>query len=399
MRRPWRIIAIWRKYSFNKYISSILFALLTSIALARAFQQFYFVDAAKVHQYSLWWHIPFNLFIWWLWMLFVPLVYWTMVTLREKTGNPWSGFIVYLLLPGLFILVRQTIAAAVVYIIIGQSTFLHTLGSRTLRAPIIWIDFVVYYSIMIGVRIVEYQQKRETDKVKIVQLQARLTQSQLNALRSQLRPHFLFNALNSVSTSIFLKENTDAKRMLALISNFLKTTVTENNQQEISLQQELSFINRYLQIEKVRFEEKLTVVRDLAPETLTASVPSFLLLPLVENTIYHAIVPNIHGGTIRLASKKEGDVLTIIVEDTGPGTNETARKKKSGEGIGIKITKERLEHRYGTNQSLQFEHGTMGGLKATIRIPFKQQESLQRVKPSGPRASNEFNRSSRLQRT
>jgi sensor histidine kinase YesM len=367
-----RLFYFLNKHSFNKYLSGFLFFLLTLIALARAFQQYYFIDAEKAAQYSLWWHIPFNLFIWWLWLLFVPLIYWITITLNEESLKKLHGVVMYLILPVVTIGFRHAIAAMIVWIFIGHSTFFNTFMSRTIRGPGIWIDFVVYFSIMIGVRIIEYQQKMETDKLRFTQLQTRVTRSQLGALKSQLRPHFLFNTLNSLSTAIVLNENEEAKRMLSLIKNFLKTTIDDRVQQEIPFEQELRFINQYLEIEKVRYEEKLTIEEEIAPNTLQAAVPSFLLLPLVENCIYHAIAQKVSGGTVRIASKLEANELVIMVEDNGPGLEGFAMKKKGHEGVGIKITKERLFYSFGEQHTLRFENGSLGGLTVTIKIPFKR---------------------------
>jgi two-component system, LytTR family, sensor kinase len=367
-----RFISLIRKYSFNQSISAILFGLLTTIALVRAFQQYYIISADTASQSSLWWHIPFNLFLWWIWFLFLPVIYWITVTLSNKSHTIYYWALIYIFLPVCIIGFHQTIASMVAVFVRGESNFSSRLYQRTINNRWIWLDIVAYFSIVIVVRIVEYQKKNVMDKLKYTQLQSRLVQSQLNALKSQLQPHFLFNTLNSVSTSIILKENEEAKRMLSLIKNFLKTTVDESDQHEIPFKQELHFINQYLEIERVRFEDKLKIVQEIAPETLQAVVPSFLLLPLVENSIYHAIAPSILEGIIRITSQRENETLTIIVEDNGPGVDEFMRKKKPQEGVGIKITKDRLHHLFGDHQSLTFENGTLGGLKVTIKIPFKK---------------------------
>jgi membrane glycosyltransferase len=114
-----------RRYCFNKYLSGLLFILLTLIALSRAFQQYYFIDAAKVTQYNLWWHIPFNLFIWWLWLLFVPVIYWITVTLNKQSMKKFYGIVMYLILPLVMIALRQAIASVIVINYIGNVTFFY----------------------------------------------------------------------------------------------------------------------------------------------------------------------------------------------------------------------------------------------------------------------------------
>jgi hypothetical protein len=356
-----------KTYTFNKYLSWILFTVLTIIGITRALQQYFIFDVGKSLQHSfLLWHIPFNIFIWWLWFLFVPIIYW--ITVRFGRLHWIFSYIIF---PALIILARQSIATLTIVAIRETSTFPSVLYHRTIQGPGIWVDLVVFFSIMIGVRIVEYKQQSERDTLKNSQIMARLAQSQLNALKSQLRPHFLFNTLNSLSASIVLHENEEAKRMLSLIRNFMKTTIDESNHQEITFDQELQFINQYIEIEKVRYEDKLRVERSIAPETLPALVPSFLLLPLVENSINYAIVPKISDGLLRISSTRENDDLTIMIEDNGPGLDGFIGRNKSKKGVGIKITKERLEHLYKDQYALQFENRSSGGLRVLIKIPYR----------------------------
>jgi sensor histidine kinase YesM len=353
---------------------------LTGIAIVRALQQYYIIDiTTKKIQLSLWWHIPFNLFLWWSWFLFLPVIYWITTALSFRTRKLYYWLLLYILLPLGVIFLRQFVATVITYLVQHDREFLVLLMKRTLQNGWIWLDFVVYVSIAIAIRIIEYQQKNTRDILKYTQTQGRLVQSQLSALSSQIRPHFLFNALSSVSTSIVLKENTEAKRMLALISSFLKTTVEENDQQEIQLCKELSFINQYLQIEKIRFNDKLKIVQEIDPQTLSATVPSFLLLPLVENSIYHAIASSMLEGTIFISTKKDDNQLTIVIEDTGTDSEVASVKKKTKEGIGLKITKDRLQYLYGDQHSLSITRGTLGGWKVIICLPFREQRQFASV--------------------
>ena len=360
-----------KQYSFNRYLSGILFLVLTLIAVARALQQYYIFDAGKLVQHSLWWHIPFNLCIWWLWLIFVPFIYWVTVRFQRL---PW--IVSYLLFPVCMILLRQSIAAVIIYFLRGTSTFPSILFYRTIRGPGIWVDIVVFFAIVIGIRVVEFKHQSERDSLKYTQLLARLAQSQLNALQSQLRPHFLFNTLNNLSTSIVLHENAEAKRMLSLIRNFLETTLDENNRQEITFEQELRFINQYIEIEKVRYEDKLRVEQYIPPETLPALVPRFLLLPLVENSMNYAIAPKRTDGFLGIRATQDGETLEIVVEDNGPGWNGTPAAGKSHKGVGMKNTRERLQHLYRDRFTLQYENRPQGGFQVLIRIPYRLTPSV-----------------------
>jgi sensor histidine kinase YesM len=360
-----------RKYSFDRYVSGLLFIVLTMIAITRAFQHIYIVDVYEPVQYGLWWHIPFNLFLWWSWFLFVPVLYWIAVRITIDTHKLLYWLIVCFFLPIVIVLIRQTVASFIITSILAdKNDFNAMLHWRMFNNPWVWLDMIVYFAIIMGIRIVEYQHQSKLNELRFSKLQAQLAQSQLSALESQLHPHFLFNTLNTVSTLILKADNKEAERMLSLLKKLIRTTLYESERQEITLEEELRFINHYLEIEKVRFNDKLKVKEDIAKDTLKAQVPNFLLQPIVENAIYHAIAPKISNGILWLTSKKENGYLSIIVEDNGTGMGLTRKQKKSKEGVGLKITKERLAHLFGENHQFLLDKGALGGLRVTIRIPF-----------------------------
>ena len=352
---------------FYLYLSKLLFVILTIIAIAVALQHYYIISDPKT-RFTLWWHIPFNLFYWWCWLLFLPVMYYVAQKLKPDDSKSFYWVVVYLFVPIIIVLIHQAIASLVIATFLNYLNFPTLLYKRLLRNSWVWVDFVIYFTIMIAINVVDYQQKSKINRLKYSQLQARLAQSQLNALKSQLHPHFLFNTLNTLSTLILKADNTEAERMLSLLNNFLKTTVYESDRPEITLEEELLFITHYLEIEKVRFKDKLEVNEDIDAGTLKASVPSFLLQPIVENAIYHAIAPKKSRGVINIISKKENEKLFISVEDNGPGLS-GFNKKKSKEGVGLKITRERLVHLFGKNQQFELGNSALGGLSVKIIIP------------------------------
>jgi LytS/YehU family sensor histidine kinase len=223
--------------------------------------------------------------------------------------------------------------------------------------------------------VVEYQQKNKMTELRFTRLQSQLAQSHLNALKSQLHPHFLFNTLNTISTLILKADDSEAERMLSLLNNFLKTTVFQSDRQEITLEEELRFVKDYLEIEKVRFSDKLEVKENVAKETLQAQVPNLLLQPIIENAIYHGIAHKTSHGIIQISTKKKEGQLLICVEDNGPGLT-MMKKKKSKEGVGLKITKERLAQLFGTDHLFELENLVSGGVRVTISIPFTHSEPM-----------------------
>jgi two-component system, LytTR family, sensor kinase len=364
--------SIVKKYFVSIRFSLWLFFLLTCIGVVRGLQHYFVVDAYNPVQFGLWWHIPFNLFMWWIWFLFFPAIYFVEKKIDSSINKLSHWLLLYFLLPLVIIVIRQAVASFIITIVlVGYSEFFPLLFVRILANVWIWIDIAVYFAIVFSIRLVEYRRQNEINEVNLSRLQGQVSQSRLDALRSQLHPHFLFNTLNTLSTLILKKDNNEAERMLALLNNFLKTTLQESNRNEITLKEELRFINDYLEIEKVRFHDKLEVREEIDEETLTASVPNFLLQPIVENAIHHAIAPKTADGVLYISTRKEHDNLSIVIEDNGPGLISQS-KKKSKEGKGMKITKERLSQLFGERYVFRLDRSAFGGVKVFIQIPFIQ---------------------------
>jgi two-component system, LytTR family, sensor kinase len=347
-----------------------LCALLTVIGLARALQHYYIVDAYEPVQFGLRWHVPFNLFLWWSWLLFLPLI--SLIARFEvrRRHQLFASLLTYFLAPLLIVVLRQTIASIIINsILVGYATLEVLLVRRLLGNFWVWLDIVVYFLILLSLQMIYYHQQDEANAAKLARLQGQLAHSRLNALESQLRPHFLFNTLNTLSTLLLRGDGPEASRMLALLRNFLSITVDKNERHSIPLRDEIHFISHYLEIERVRFKDKLSVVFEIAQATEDAIVPRFLLQPIVENAIYHAIEPSRSMGTIRIASEQHSASLRLVVEDSGSDTV-SEKKKKQKEGVGLKITRQRLEHLYGDRFDLTFGRTTPAGYKVSISIPF-----------------------------
>ena len=201
-------------------------------------------------------------------------------------------------------------------------------------------------------------------------LEAELTQSKLDSLRSQLRPHFLFNTLNAIS--VFVTEDADrAREMLLRLAALLRRSLDEEAH-EVSLRQELAFVDDYLEIQRGRFGDQLLVRIDIDPAVLDARVPVFLLQPLLENAIEHGKTDD-HRTTIALRAGREGDQLRVTLDDDGPGVADATVVR---EGIGLRNTRARLHHLYGAVASVQLTPASRTpdsrGTHVDIRIPFAE---------------------------
>ena len=199
------------------------------------------------------------------------------------------------------------------------------------------------------------------------QLEAQLAQAQLSALRMQLHPHFLFNTLHAISELVH--ENPGAaERMIVRLSDLLRLTLDQSAAAEVPLHQEIEFLKRYLEIEQVRFEDRLDVDFEVEPATLEAAVPNFLLQPLVENALRHGLADKLHGGQLRIECRRSDGRLSMRVSDNGPG----ARVTEIHAGLGLGITQQRLQRLYRGEHRLELRNPASGGCEVEIEIPWKR---------------------------
>jgi LytS/YehU family sensor histidine kinase len=199
----------------------------------------------------------------------------------------------------------------------------------------------------------------------------RASQAQLQALKMQLHPHFLFNALNSIS-ALVRKDPEAADRMIARLGDFLRLTLEASATQEVLLRQELEFLDCYLEIERVRYHDRLTTRLDIDPQTLNCRVPNLILQPIVENAIRHGIAPRATPGHIEILAEQADGSLRIQVRDNGPGlppNHNGAAAQGLREGLGLANTRARLAQLYGTSHRFELQNDARGGLVVTLELP------------------------------
>ena len=195
-------------------------------------------------------------------------------------------------------------------------------------------------------------------------------EAQLKMLRYQLNPHFLFNTLNAISTLILEQRNAVANSAVSGLSDFLRYTLDQDPMKKVSVQQELEALNLYLDIEKMRFGERLRLEYDVQPDARDALVPSLLLQPLIENAIKYAVSPREHGGAIRIGARVVEDMLSLEVSDDGPGLVDVTRLG-NGRGVGLRNTRERLHVLYGDAGRVSIENMSPG-LSIRLRLPLER---------------------------
>jgi two-component system LytT family sensor kinase len=226
----------------------------------------------------------------------------------------------------------------------------------------------VYVPIVVVAQAVSYHQRFRERDLRASQLEGQLAKAHLHALKGQLQPHFLFNTLHSIS-ALMLTDVIAADRMMSRLSDLLRMSLEGSSAQMTTLNHELEFANGYLEIEKIRFEDRLTVVLDIAPDTLDAQVPHLLLQPLVENAVRHGIARLSSGGEIRISANHYAGTLHLQVRDNGPGLAEHG-EVQSKDGLGVGATRERLRTLYGDDQQIEIRNATQGGVEVNVRIPF-----------------------------
>jgi LytS/YehU family sensor histidine kinase len=236
------------------------------------------------------------------------------------------------------------------------------------------INFLLYWTIVGLTHAFDYYRRyRERErraaelKIAAAHLEAQLAQAQLDALKMQLHPHFLFNTLNTISV-LMQDDVSAANRMLIRLGELLRVALKNETAQEVSLRQELEFLRGYLEIEQTRFQDRLQVDFDVEPEALDSLVPNLILQPLVENAIKHGIAPRAEAGTIRVEAKRRNGRVRLVVRDDGSGFMEA---KNQASGIGLSNTRARLEKLYGAEHSFEICSPDGGGLEVKVTIPFR----------------------------
>jgi signal transduction histidine kinase len=242
--------------------------------------------------------------------------------------------------------------------------------SRAFMSSGIYLALIFAWLFVVGSHAFLYYQRFKSAEEKRTALTAQLAQAELQALKMQLHPHFLFNTLHSIS-SLVLEDPPKANSMIARLGDFLRLTLEHSDEQMVKLEQELEFLRCYLEIEQVRFEDRLTVEFTVDPDTLSQSVPHMILQPLVENAIRHGIAPRAVMGHLEICSTRSNGVLHLEVNDNGPGLGMSGQSIENG--LGLKNVRARLQQIYGKDYSFDLIERPEGGLRAVLNVPFNSE--------------------------
>jgi signal transduction histidine kinase len=338
--------------------------------------QVYFEMLHKPGMHHSWWRIVFwQLTVWYAWGCLTPII----LGLGRRVagaGAPWfRGLVVHL--PMSLVLPAIHVAAATYLRILIQPfdvwsdtrPFIDQYSGE-LRSLFLF-DFFVYWAVLGVGYAFDYRERYRERESAASELRAQLAQARLEALKVQLHPHFLFNTLHAISGLVRSNERQPAVNMIAGLSELLRRALDSADEQEVPLREEVKFVELYLDIQKVRFSDRLTVRMDVAPETHDALVPNMLLQPLVENAVRHGVSPGESPGLLVVSAYRAGRMLHVEVADDGPGLQSGWRLEES-EGIGLANTVERLKRLYGDGHRFELRNGAGRGVTASVVIPFRE---------------------------
>jgi two-component system, LytTR family, sensor kinase len=322
------------------------------------------------------------------WALFTPLIY--SLSRRYSFGlRHWKiPFLFHTLAGILFACAGALLAAFWIYLF--PWTRSHPFAPFRLELiALFWEDIPRYCLIVAVSQAVTYRNQYREREIKSSQLEMQLAHAQLNALKMQLEPHFLFNVLNSI-VALTRKDALLAERMTLQLADLLRMSLQNTGRHEVPLRQELEFLDCYLRIQQTRFHDRLAVRFDIDPLTLNAVVPHLVLQPLVENAIRHGITPRLLPGRIEVQALKQEHRLVLQVLDNGAGLP-IGFREKSEHGVGLSNTRARLQQLHGDNFEFSCENLPSGGCGVKIVVPFREIEKTE--EPSGnDRAHTNANR-------
>src|SRR5215831_7265651 len=366
-RRPALLFATWT------LIGLVFAAVSYGVALSQNDKRFGIAASLKL-----------NLVLFYLWGVFSPVIFRFCRRFRvEFRRLSIRNLMVHVPAIVLFAAVHETLLLAILWSIKpstrGELTTITDYYARHFGYGF-YLDLIIASLIVIGAHALLYYDDFRASELQQSSLKTQLAQAQLRALKMQVHPHFLFNTLHSIS-SLVLEDPTKANSMIARLGDFLRLTIENSEQQWVTLKEETEFLRCYLDIEQVRFGDRLTVAFELEPQTLSAQVPHLILQPVVENAIQHAIAPRAARGRINIEAKRLDSLLRLEISDNGPGISSNANLpgKKC---VGLTNVRTRLQRTYGPDFRFELRNTGDGGLTVVMEIPFHPDADLEEQQPT-----------------
>jgi two-component system LytT family sensor kinase len=302
-----------------------------------------------------------------MWASLAPLI----LRLREKmplSRGHWYGGISFHLAMSFVVMATYYLGRILAYMLFGEKILddfwyvaLKGFYGRNI------IDMGFYWAVLAFGYSMELYQRYKNEELKSAQLEARLIETELKALREQLRPHFLFNTMNTIAVLVREGKNDEAVTLLARLSSLLRMSLDTSRTHEVTLRQEMEFLDRYIEIQKARFSDRLSVSVDIEPAALDARIPNLILQPLVENAILHGIAPKSGPGHVCVNGHVAEGNLHLEVRDDGPGLSHQGEGMK--EGVGLSNTRERIAKIYGPRGRISLHSEPGRGVSVQLVFP------------------------------
>ena len=333
------------------------------------------------------WRAPLlsSLAQWWTWGLMTPLIFATDRRL-PFTGKQLARRVAAHLMASLLFtaayLVLFTLLRAVLGVVPWSALRPANLFAMGMLGWYLW-SLLIYFVIVGALQAYRYYERyllSELRLERLERLERQFTEARLNALRMQLDPHFLFNALNTISSHVE-RDPKLTRRMIEHLGDLLRISLENKDRQEVPLAEEMAFLDHYLAIQRIRFGDKLKVEIDVAPEVRTAAVPSLIVQPLVENAIRHGISMRVSGGTVSVSAKPVGERLEIRIRDDGAGLP-PGWSLEAAAGLGLAVTRDRIAGLHpGGESRFAVRNREEGGTEVEISLPlqFVEEEAHDRV--------------------
>ncbi len=355
---------------------SLYLALMTLLGFINTGQSYlFYMTSGPAEAFKFWPTLTLGLSDWYLWAAFTPLIIWLSHRFPFYLESWGKSLLVHLGCNVLFSLIIFLITIPLFRWVSpsAQERSLWFLIQARINSSMI-LYFWMYWAILGSILSTQYYRQYRDRELKATKLEGKLAQAQLQVLKMQLHPHFLFNTLNAIS-ALLHKDAESADVMIARLGELLRSSLENGGTQEIPLRQELEFIQPYLEIEKARLGDRLQVEMDIDPEAMDAAVPNLVLQPLVENAIRHGIAPYAQRGRIDIRARRENGMLRMEVEDNGPGLS-LQQQMSFRPGVGITNTRARLQQLYGPDHHFEMKNGVDKGLTVTLLIPARESSPL-----------------------
>jgi signal transduction histidine kinase len=296
---------------------------------------------------------------WWIWALLAPVPVWLAGRYPLAPPHRVRDGLLHVLAGGVVAFAKAMLERGARVALFGVAPYM--------LPSTLALHFLIYWAIVVMTLAAAYYQRARARELQASRLEAHLTEARLDALRSQLQPHFLFNTLNTIAELVH-EDAERADRMLAGLSDLLRASLDAGGRPRVALHDEVRLTERYLSIQQERFGDRLSVGFDVAEDCRDLLVPQLLLQPLVENAVVHGIAPTERGGRILVTVSRRERSLELVVEDDGAGPDGAAVR----DGLGLSNTRARLETLYGDRASLVVQGRPAGGTRAVVHLPLEQ---------------------------